>query len=126
MSLDWILNPITQYSLLALGFMSCMGLCFATSIGMRAERRRMAQLQGSVDESVVALCTTVDQFRRDGPEPETRGPAPLDGLNLTKRAQVLRMHRRGDPPERIASLLEVPRQEVDLLIKVHRIIISQL
>jgi hypothetical protein len=47
-------------------------------------------------------------------------------LNLNKRAQVLRMHRRGDPPERIASLLEVPRQEVDLLIKVHRIIISQL
>jgi hypothetical protein len=36
------------------------------------------------------------------------------------------MHRRGDPPERIASLLEVPRPEVDLLIKVHRIIISQL
>ncbi len=47
-------------------------------------------------------------------------------LNLTKRAQVLRMHRRGDPPERIASLLEVPRHEVDLLIKVHRIIISQI
>jgi outer membrane murein-binding lipoprotein Lpp len=47
-------------------------------------------------------------------------------LNLNKRAQVLRMHRRGDPPDRIASLLEVPRQEVDLLIKVHRIIISQL
>ncbi len=47
-------------------------------------------------------------------------------LNLNKRSQVLRMHRRGDPPERIASLLEVPRQEVDLLIKVHRIIISQL
>ena len=47
-------------------------------------------------------------------------------LNLNKRAQVLRMHRRGDPPERIASLMEVPRQEVDLLIKVHRIIISQL
>jgi len=119
MSLDWILNPITQYSLLALGFMSCMGLCFATSIGMRAERRRMAQLQGSVDESVVALCTTVDQFRRDGPEPETHGPAPLDGLNLTKRAQVLRMHRRGESLATISAALQSPRNEIELLVKVH-------
>jgi hypothetical protein len=96
-----------------------MGLCFATSIGMRAERRRMAQLQGSVDESVVALCTTVDQFRRDGPEPETHGPAPLDGLNLTKRAQVLRMHRRGESLATISAALQSPRNEIELLVKVH-------
>ena len=50
----------------------------------------------------------------------------LSALNLNKRAQVLRMHRRGDSSDRIASLLEIPRQEVDLLIKVHRIVISQL
>ena len=47
-------------------------------------------------------------------------------LNLNKRSQVLRMHRRGDPSDQIASILEVPRQEVDLLIKVHRIIISRI
>lgn len=59
-------------------------------------------------------------------QPAEVAPDPGAALNLNKRAQVLRMHRRGDPPEQIASLLEVPRQEVDLLIKVHRIIISQL
>lgn len=52
--------------------------------------------------------------------------ASRTAMNLNKRAQVLRMHRRGEPPEQIASLMEVPRQEVDLLIKVHRIVISQL
>ena len=36
------------------------------------------------------------------------------------------MHRQGDPPERIATALEVPLQEVDLLIKVHRIVIRNL
>ena len=52
--------------------------------------------------------------------------APKIGLNLTKRAQALRMHRRGDPPAQIAALLDVPLQEVDLLLKVHRIILKSL
>jgi len=51
---------------------------------------------------------------------------PRAGLNLVKRSQVLRMHRSGDAPDRIAAALEVPLQEVNLLIKVHRIVISQL
>jgi hypothetical protein len=43
-------------------------------------------------------------------------------MNLAKRTQTLRMHRCGDPPEQIAALLDVPHQEVDLLLKVHRIV----
>ena len=53
-------------------------------------------------------------------------PVPRTGLNISKRSQVLRMHRQGDPPDRIASVLEVPLQEVDLLLKVHRIVIANL
>jgi len=39
---------------------------------------------------------------------------------------VLRMHRKGDPPDRIASALELPLQEVDLLIKVHRVVMKSI
>lgn len=46
------------------------------------------------------------------------------GLNLSKRSHALRMHRRGEGAEQIASALELPRQEVDLLLKVHRIVLS--
>jgi hypothetical protein len=53
-------------------------------------------------------------------------PGPKIGLNMTKRAQALRMHRRGDPPDQIAALLDVPLQEVDLLLKVHRIVLKNL
>ena len=49
---------------------------------------------------------------------------PKHGLNLSKRSHALRMHRRGEGAEQIAAALELPRQEVDLLLKVHRIIIS--
>jgi hypothetical protein len=51
---------------------------------------------------------------------------PKPGLNLSKRSQALRMHRRGDSPQVIAASLQVPQQEVDLLLKVHRILISNL
>lgn len=52
--------------------------------------------------------------------------APRAGLNLGRRSQALRMHRRGDSADQIAAALEIPRQEVDLLLKVHRIVISSI
>jgi hypothetical protein len=45
---------------------------------------------------------------------------------MNKRSQVLRMQRRGDAPEQIAIALEVPLQEVDLLLKVQRIVLRNL
>jgi hypothetical protein len=59
--------------------------------------------------------------------PATLLPGALrPGLNLQKRSQVLRMNRKGDPPDRIASALKLPLQEVDLLIKVHRIVMKSI
>jgi hypothetical protein len=49
---------------------------------------------------------------------------PRPGLNLNKRSQALRLHRRGDPAEQIATALELPLQEVQLLLKVQRIVLS--
>lgn len=51
-------------------------------------------------------------------------PSPRAGLNLSTRSQALRLYRRGDSAEQIAAALEVPCQEVQLLIKVHRIAMS--
>jgi hypothetical protein len=53
-------------------------------------------------------------------------PAPRSGLNLEKRAQALRLHRRGEAPSQIAAMLELPLQEVELLIKVHRIVLRSI
>ncbi|MGB9454861.1 MAG: hypothetical protein WCB12_02390 [Bryobacteraceae bacterium] len=93
--------------------------------------RRTAAAGASLQISMEALVARVEGVEQQAEalrrQPAEAAPdAGRAALNLNKRAQALRMHRRGDPPERIASLLEVPRQEVDLLIRVHRIIISQL
>ena len=47
-------------------------------------------------------------------------PPPGQSMNLTRRHQVLRLHYRGDSPARIASVLQISKGEVDLLLKVHR------
>ena len=85
-----------------------------------------------------ALCeAAMEEFRKDlaaclqelrelqrGPVPPSMAAPVKPGLNLSKRSQALRMHRRGDAPEQIAAALELHLQEVDLLLKVHRIVIE--
>ncbi len=119
MTLDWILSPVTQYCVVVFGFLSCMGLCFATSIRMRMERRQMAQSQESLDQNVALLSSTVEQMRREAAEPERSMSAPAEGLTLTKRAQALRMHRRGESVATISAALQSPRNEIELMLKVH-------
>jgi hypothetical protein len=43
-------------------------------------------------------------------------------VNSALRSRVLKMHRLGQSPERIAGSLRLPLGEVDLLVKVHRIV----
>jgi hypothetical protein len=79
-----------------------------------------------------ALSSRVDALGAEIRDLGDRGaatPSPraaCSGMNLTKRAQALRMHRRGDPPDQIAAVLGAPFQEVDLLLKVHRIVMSSI
>jgi hypothetical protein len=45
-------------------------------------------------------------------------------LNVSKRSRAIRMHRLGEPPDKIAVELGLSRQEVELLLKVHRLVIA--
>ncbi len=48
--------------------------------------------------------------------------APGNSVNSTLRSKVLKMHRLGQSPDRIAGALRVPKGEVELLVKVHKIV----
>jgi hypothetical protein len=90
----------------------------------RAARREQdnRELAGRVESLSARL-----QDLECAPSPVAVAPAaPRAGMNLNKRSQVLRLHRQGEFPDQIASNLDLPRQEVDLLIKVHHIIMSNL
>jgi len=91
----------------------------------RSQTEKQDQLQDlrPLRESVDSLAAQVRELRS---HPQAAAPAgvPRGGFNLNKRTQVLRMHRRGESAEQISASLELPRQEVELLLKVHSIVIQ--
>ena len=98
--------------------------------GASAERTRarieeLHAATAALQKALAAQAAQIEDLQHQ-PPPAAAAAAPRTGLNLCKRSQALRMHRKGDPPERIAAALEVPLQEVDLLIKVHRIVLGHI
>jgi hypothetical protein len=90
------------------------------------EKQAQAQKEEEIQplrESLNALSAQLHDLQN---HPQTALPAgvPKAGFNLSKRSQALRMHRRGEAAEQIAASLDLPRQEVELLLKVHRIVIQ--
>ena len=85
-----------------------------------------AQQNAALEQMRASLEDLSVQVRDLQATPSAAAPSYRAGLNLSKRSQALRMHRRGEPAGQIATALEIPHQEVELLIKVHRIVLSKL
>jgi hypothetical protein len=73
--------------------------------------------------TIESLAAQVRELQRT-PAAPADAAAPRAGLNVTKRSQALRLHRQGESAEQIAASLQLPRQEVELLLKVQRIVLS--
>ena len=58
--------------------------------------------------------------------PEFSGDTAKAGMNISKRTQVLRLHRRGESPQAIAASLGLRRREVELLVKIHSMVMNGL
>ena len=99
---------------------------------VNAAEDRMKAVGRSVEATLRNWRETLDSLSaqvRDLPQqgfPAVTSSPPKSGLNMNKRSQVLRMHRKGDAPEQISTALQVPLQEVDLLLKVQRIVLRNL
>jgi hypothetical protein len=103
---------------------------FGSKAMIRSANDRVRDAQTQFEEGLQAMRQTVEglaaqvQDVQQQPRVMVAPGLPKPGLNLTKRSQALRMHRRGDSPDLIAATLEIPLQEVDLLIKVNRIVLA--
>ena len=125
--------PLALISALALGALavSILALRGASAV-LRAASERANAGRGQWEAALAAirdstreLAARVDELEQR-PVPAALPGPPKAGLNLSKRSQALRMHRRGDPPAQIALALDIPLQEVDLLLKVHRIVLRSI
>jgi len=85
---------------------------------------RLAQLAAldSLGGRIEALAARLEDVRAV-PHGGNYAPARL-GINLSRRSQALRLHRRGESAGQIAAELGIPVQEVKLLLKVHEIVMS--
>jgi hypothetical protein len=127
----WLV-PAALFAALALGSvgLGLLVLFRAAALVSFAERRARASRE-ECEATLRAICDTVEslaaEIREIQKQPHAMAPVPASpraGFNLSKRAQALRMHRRGETREQIALALEIPLQEVDLLLKVQQIVLS--
>jgi hypothetical protein len=92
---------------------------------VRREARDALRLQDCAIETygsrLEALAARIEDV---GAVPHNAAVAERSGINLSRRSQALRLHRRGEQPAEIAVALGIPVQEVQLLIKVHEIVMS--
>jgi hypothetical protein len=119
MNLDWILSPFTLYTVVALALVGCASLFVVTKM-------ELYQLRRAADQSRMDLAKKIEEVESAIADIPAAAPAPVltlrPSINLTKRAQALRMRRRGESLESITAALAVPRNEIELLLKVHELV----
>jgi hypothetical protein len=120
-----------QYAVLGAGLSFTLYLFFTLKVELAKLDQRSQNKCTALTETIAALRAELDAqgaLIRDMQEHSGMlvPPAPTaSGLNLNKRGQVLQMHRRGQSADQIATTLGLPRTEVDLLLKVHQIVLAQ-
>src|ERR1017187_974559 len=125
MNLNWILSPIAIYAVIALALAGTLVLFVTAKLETRRALRAARDARKSVDAAVQEMSAGIERLRA-----EVRLPAPVSApaagpaLNLTKRTHAMRMLRRGESVESIASALRAPRNEIELLVKIQQMIQS--
>ena len=118
MNLDWILSPLTIYAVVAIALLVCLALSLGTRLELIRVRRAADESQKSAAQKIEEMETSMGKIADQAAQAQPSGPI-RHSINLTKRAQALRMSRRGESVESITAALAVPRNEVELLLKVH-------
>ena len=122
MSLEWILHPAMPYAEIAIGLALCLYLFVSVKRDLRACETRSGKKLVALEADWGERWKELSQVSSLLVPP----PPPRSGLNLTKRSQALERHRRGETPPEIAAALAIPRNEVELLVKVQRIVLSSM
>lgn len=110
--------------LAVVGLVAVLLFFWAAKCELAHERTQRLTEAAKLSEQVAQLRRDVLRLTEEVARPE-QPPAvavPTGGVppsfNLNKRSQALRMHRRGESSDKIAAFLQIPKGEVDLLIKI--------
>lgn len=116
------LIPLAPYILIALAALGGLALFASLEKEIRQLKSRIryrGELEGSTQEEFQTKLGELNARLRAAEERVsfTLHPAGAS-LNPAKRTQVIRLSRRGAPAANIAASLNLPRKEVELLLKI--------
>jgi len=123
--------PVWTLLLVGAGLMLCLTLFVLLKVELCGLARGTEKSRKLTEAALGEIRQAIEELRVGLREAEQRTGVlvpptpPRTGLNMTTRAQALRMFRRGEQPERIAAALHVPENEVRLLIKVHQLSVGR-
>ena len=131
------MNLILQFALfglLAIGLVVCAAMLISLKKQIHTLTERLRKQQEDTEQIeprlLAQFTSQLDELRNDlnRVEEGTGGlvpPTPAkSGLNLNKRSLVMKMSRHGEEAGNIAAALSLPRNEVDLMLKVQRIVLT--
>jgi hypothetical protein len=121
---------LAPFVLLTAGIAACASMFVSLRREIERLSRRVKRQQEQFAALQTQLAAELEGAKVRLQEAEERAgvmvaPTPArSGLNLNKRSQALRMSRIGEKAENIAVALGLPRKEVELLLKVQKIVLS--
>ena len=122
-----------MYLILFCTVAGCIPVAFLVMLLLRSSQRAAARRNAErelASSAVKVLRTEIGTLRKRLDEFEQSqidrqaALVPQSGINTTKRAQILRMSRRGETAEHISAALSVPANEVNLALKVQRMLVD--
>ena len=123
-------GPWAPFALFASGLLLCVRLYRLVKKDNRALRSQLEEKETTWKENAESIHAEIEALKKGLMEAEQRAgllvapKAPRSGFNISKRSLALRMSRLGEKSENIATALSLPRREVDLLLKVQKIVIA--
>jgi hypothetical protein len=119
---------IVHYSVLALTVFVSAYLFTAVKRNLRGIETRNLRRGESLRAQLQVLSEELETVRKEMEIRDKRSdPSVALGRTLGSgvRIQALRMIKHGEGPERIAAALSIPRTEIELLAKVHKVVAGQ-
>jgi len=121
--MDFLLHPAAPHAAVAAGLSVTLYLFAQLKLEAGRQAAKWKAERAALEEENRRMRSGLDSALEEMKQPRAdAAPVPMKpSMNLTRRAQVIRMHRRGERPEQIAAALGVPQNEVDLVLKISRL-----
>jgi len=124
-----MLLTLLPYLTVAGNLVIVLGVLLGVSQSVRRLRRETSARDAALQAENARLAATLNDLQNqirqvDSGASESAWTTTANVLDGSLRTKALKMHRLGQAPGRIADTLRVPKGEVDLMVKVHQIVMQ--